>query len=37
MAEPGECGVITRLNEYVKTAEAARILGITQKTLRAWG
>lgn len=25
-----------RLDEYVKTAEAARILGISQNTLRAW-
>jgi excisionase family DNA binding protein len=27
---------MTRLNEYVKTAEAARILGVSQNTLRAW-
>ncbi len=25
-----------RLNEFVKTAEAARILGVSQNTLRAW-
>jgi excisionase family DNA binding protein len=25
-----------RLNEYVKTAEAARVLGVSQNTLRAW-
>ncbi len=33
---PEKCGVMTRLNEYVKTAEAARILGVSQNTLRAW-
>ncbi len=27
---------MNRLNEYVKTAEAARILGVSQNTLRAW-
>jgi excisionase family DNA binding protein len=27
---------MTRLNEYVKIAEAARILGVSQNTLRAW-
>jgi len=27
---------MTRLNEYVKTAEAAQILGVSQNTLRAW-
>lgn len=27
---------MTRLNEYVKTAEAAGILGVSQNTLRAW-
>ena len=27
---------MTRLNEYVKTAEAARILGVSQNTLRTW-
>ncbi len=27
---------MTRLNKYVKTAEAARILGVWQYTLRAW-
>jgi excisionase family DNA binding protein len=27
---------MTRLSEYVKTAEAARILGVSQNTLRAW-
>lgn len=27
---------MTKLNEYVKTAEAARILGVSQNTLRAW-
>ncbi len=27
---------MTRLDEYVKTAEAARILGVSQNTLRAW-
>lgn len=25
-----------KLNEYVKVAEAARILGVSQNTLRAW-
>jgi excisionase family DNA binding protein len=25
-----------RLNEYVKVAEAAKILGISQNTLRTW-
>jgi DNA-binding transcriptional MerR regulator len=27
---------MTKLSEYVKTAEAARILGVSQNTLRAW-
>jgi excisionase family DNA binding protein len=27
---------MTRLDDYVKTAEAARILGVSQNTLRAW-
>jgi excisionase family DNA binding protein len=27
---------MTRLNEYVKTAEAARIVGVSQNTLRQW-
>jgi excisionase family DNA binding protein len=27
---------MTKLNEYVKTAKAARILGVSQNTLRAW-
>ena len=27
---------MTRLSEYVKTAEAARILGVSQNTVRAW-
>jgi excisionase family DNA binding protein len=27
---------MTRLNEYVTTAEAARILGVSQNTVRAW-
>lgn len=27
---------MTKLNEYVKVAEAAKILGISQNTLRAW-
>jgi excisionase family DNA binding protein len=27
---------MTRLSEFVKTAEAARILGVSQNTLRAW-
>ena len=31
-----KCSLMTRLNEYVKTAEAARILGVSQNTLRAW-
>jgi predicted site-specific integrase-resolvase len=26
----------TKLNEYVKTAAAAEILGVSQNTLRAW-
>jgi excisionase family DNA binding protein len=27
---------MTKLNEYVKIAEAASILGVSQNTLRAW-
>jgi excisionase family DNA binding protein len=27
---------MTKLSEYVKTAEAAQILGVSQNTLRAW-
>lgn len=27
---------MTKLNDYVKTAEAAEILGVSQNTLRAW-
>jgi len=27
---------MTKLADYVKTAEAARILGVSQNTLRAW-
>lgn len=27
---------MTKLTEYVKTAEAAKILGVSQNTLRAW-
>ncbi len=27
---------MTKLNQYVKVAEAARILGVSQNTLRAW-
>jgi excisionase family DNA binding protein len=27
---------MTSLNKYLKTAEAARILGMSQNTLRAW-
>jgi len=27
---------MNKLNEYVKTTEAARILGVSQNTLRAW-
>lgn len=27
---------MTRLNEFVKVAEAARFLGVSQKTLRKW-
>ena len=27
---------MTKLSEYVKTAEAARILGVSQNTLRQW-
>jgi excisionase family DNA binding protein len=27
---------MTKLNEYVKVAEAARILGVSQNTLRGW-
>ncbi len=27
---------MTKLTEYVKTAEAAEILGVSQNTLRAW-
>jgi excisionase family DNA binding protein len=33
---PEKRGVMTRLNEFVKTAEAARILGVSQNTVRAW-
>ena len=32
----GDMRLMTKLNEYVKTAEAARILGVAQNTLRAW-
>jgi DNA-binding transcriptional MerR regulator len=28
--------LMIKLSEYVKTAEAARILGVSQNTLRAW-
>jgi excisionase family DNA binding protein len=28
--------LMTKLNEYVKVAEAARMLGVSQNTLRAW-
>lgn len=27
---------MTKVNQYVKIAEAARILGVSQNTLRAW-
>jgi DNA-binding transcriptional MerR regulator len=27
---------MTKLNEYVKTGEAARILSVSQNTVRAW-
>ncbi|MBM4000559.1 MAG: helix-turn-helix domain-containing protein [Planctomycetes bacterium] len=27
---------MTKLSDYVKTAEAAEILGVSQNTLRAW-
>jgi excisionase family DNA binding protein len=27
---------VTKLNEYMKVAEAARILGVSQNTLRVW-
>lgn len=27
---------MNKLNQYVKTAEAAQILGVSQNTLRAW-
>ena len=27
---------MNKLSEYVKTAEAARILGVSQNTLRSW-
>lgn len=27
---------MTKLNEYVKFAEAAQILGVSQNTLRSW-
>jgi len=27
---------VNKLNGYVKTAEAARILGVSQNTLRTW-
>jgi excisionase family DNA binding protein len=34
----GKAGVqsMTKLSDYVKTAEAAEILGVSQNTLRAW-
>jgi excisionase family DNA binding protein len=35
-AELPEVSDMTKLNEYVKIAEAARILGVSQNTLRAW-
>lgn len=28
---------MTKLNDYLKIAEAAHILGVSQNTLRAWG
>lgn len=28
---------MAKLSEYVKIAEAAQILGVSQNTLRAWG
>lgn len=31
-----EIGSMTKLSEYVKTAEAAEILGVAQNTLRKW-
>jgi excisionase family DNA binding protein len=27
---------MNKLNQYIKTAEAAQILGVSQNTLRAW-
>jgi excisionase family DNA binding protein len=33
---PEKRGIMTRLNEYLKIAEAARILGVSQNTVRAW-
>jgi excisionase family DNA binding protein len=27
---------MTKLNDYVKVAEAAQLLGVSQNTLRAW-
>lgn len=32
----GEPEVMTKLSEYVKVAEAAIILGVSQNTVRAW-
>lgn len=29
-------GAMTKLNEYVMTAEAARLVGVSQNTLRQW-
>lgn len=28
--------MITKLNEYLKTAQAAEMLGVSQNTLRTW-
>jgi excisionase family DNA binding protein len=33
---PGKTAAMKRLNEYVRIAEAARFLGVSQNTLRAW-
>jgi excisionase family DNA binding protein len=31
-----QAGEMAKLSEYVKVAEAARILGVSQNTLRSW-
>ena len=36
-SENGGSDDMTKLNEYVRIAEAATIVGVSQNTLRAWG